>query len=196
MTTKTYPKILKLDAAGLPQEWIEAEEAISYYATNMVLFELGSTVVTFHGGYNRFTEKQSEISASSIIAIKGGFHKREEFKAPRLTNYALFERDRYVCAYCGGIFKSEKLSRDHVTPKCQGGQDIWTNVVTSCKSCNSVKGGRTVEQARMSLLYMPYTPDIYENFILKRGTKKILADQMEYLLHKVNKQSRILEIIT
>lgn len=185
------PKILKLNSAGLPQEWISTDEAVTYYATDMVLFELGTTVITYHGGINRLTQKQSIINANSIIAIKGGFHKNFNSRTPALTNHALFERDRYTCAYCGGLFKSEKLSRDHIKPKGQGGLDIWMNVVTACRVCNSNKGCRTVEQARMPLLYTPYVPDIYEEFILKQGAKKILADQMEYLLHNVNKQSRI-----
>ena len=189
---KATPRILKIDASGMPQSWISIDYAITYYATDMVLFELGSPVVTYRGGVNRVTQLQSEITTNSIIAIKGQISKKADYtRVPKLANETLFERDRYVCAYCGGLFHKDDLSREHIIPKGQGGKDIWTNVVSACKHCNSTKGCRTLEQARMSLIYLPYTPDRYENFILKQGTKRILADQMEFLLSKVNKNSRL-----
>ena len=186
------PKILKIDASGMPQQWISIEDAISYYCTDMVLYELGSPVVTYRGGINSVTQKQSEITTNSIIAIKGHRAKKADYtRTPKLENQTLFERDRHMCAYCGGLFGKDRLSREHINPRGQGGLDIWTNVVTACKSCNGDKGCRTLDQAGMKLLYLPYAPDRYENFILKQGKKKILADQMEFLLSKVNKKSRL-----
>lgn len=186
------PSILKVDLSGVPTEWISIEDAIGYYATDKVVFELGSTVATYRGGYNRITEAQSEITANSIIGVKGNMSGRYLFnRVPALTNETLFERDRYVCAYCGDHFHSKQLSREHINPRCQHGEDTWMNVVTSCKDCNSQKGGRTLDQAKMSLLYLPYVPDIYESFILQQGTRRILADQMEFLLRKVPKTSRL-----
>lgn len=186
------PKILQVDAAGFPKKWLNVKEAISYYATDSVMFELGNPVVTFRGGINRVTNQVSEITTNSIIAVKGDvIRKIDNKRVPALTNEKLFERDRYLCAYCGELFFSKDLSRDHIIPSCQGGKDIWTNVVTSCKRCNSAKGGRNLEQAKMNLLYLPYTPDRYENFILSQGVRRILADQMEFLLNKVNKNSRL-----
>lgn len=190
--SRANPKILKLDASGMPQKWLTTDEAIVYYATNMVLYELGSPVTTYRGGINRVTQIQSEITTNSIIAIRGKIFKKSDYtRAPKLTNETLFERDRYVCAYCSGLFNKENLSREHIVPRGQDGADIWTNVVTACKHCNSMKGCRTLEQARMTLIYLPYTPDRYENLILKQGRKRILADQMEFLLNGVNKNSRL-----
>lgn len=186
------PSILKVDLSGVPTEWITIEEAIGYYATDKVIFELGSPVATYRGGYNRITEAQSEITANSIIGVKGNMSGKYMFnRVPALTNETLFERDRYVCAYCGEHFHHKQLSREHINPRCQQGQDNWMNVVTSCKDCNNHKGGRTLEQAKMSLLYLPYVPDTYESFILQQGTRRILADQMEFLLRKVPKTSRL-----
>lgn len=186
------PSILKVDLSGVPTEWISIEEAIGYYATNKVIFELGNTVATYRGGFNRVTEIQSEITANSIIGVKGNMGGKYVFsRTPPLTNERLFERDRYVCAYCGNHFHYKQLSREHINPKCQHGENTWMNVVTACKDCNGHKGGRTLEQSKMSLLYLPYTPDTYESFILEQGTRKILADQMEFLLRKVPKTSRL-----
>lgn len=186
------PKVLQIDSSGMPQQWLHLKDAITYYAMDMVLFELGNPVATYRGGINRVTQLQSEITTNSIIAIKGSVAKKADFsRVPKLANETLFERDRHVCAYCAGLFHDKDLSREHIIPKGQGGKDIWTNVVTACKHCNSMKGCRTLEQSRMNLIYLPYVPDRYENFILKQGTRRILADQMEFLLSKVNKNSRL-----
>jgi hypothetical protein len=186
------PKILQVDMSGLPQDWLSIEDAITYYAKDMVLFELGNPFITYRGGFNRFTEAQSEITANSIIAIKRSIVRRTEIeRAPQLTNEKLFERDRYICAYCGNHFNDKELSREHIKPVCQHGEDTWMNVVSACKYCNSEKGGRNLEQSRMTLLYLPYVPDRYESFILEQGTRHILADQMEFLLRKVPRTSRL-----
>ena len=65
------------------------------------------------------------------------------------------------------------------------------NVVTACIKCNSRKGCRTPEEAGMSLLYLPYTPNWFEDLILQAGGRKILADQMEFLMAKVPTNSRL-----
>ncbi|MFT2520950.1 hypothetical protein ACMWQB_32720, partial [Escherichia coli] len=44
------------------------------------------------------------------------------------------------------------------------------------------------EQARMPLLYTPYVPSLWEDFILRN--RRILADQMEFLLLHVPRSSR------
>ena len=107
------------------------------------------------------------------------------------NNLAFFRRDLNVCAYCGGHFGNyNSLSRDHIHPVSKGGSNTWMNVVTACKVCNSKKGHKTLKEARMELLYVPYEPNHYENMILQNRT--ILADQMEYLLSGVPKHSRIL----
>ncbi|RZU66758.1 HNH endonuclease [Microterricola gilva] len=50
----------------------------------------------------------------------------------------VLERDRYICAYCGG----EATEADHVIPKKLGGKDELANLVAACKPCNSSKGAR------------------------------------------------------
>jgi len=62
-------------------------------------------------------------------------------------------------------------------------------VVTACKSCNHRKGNRTPEQAHMGLLYAPYVPSLWEDFILRN--RRILADQMEFLMSHLPKTSRL-----
>jgi 5-methylcytosine-specific restriction endonuclease McrA len=82
------------------------------------------------------------------------------------------------------------LTREHIKPQGQGGQDVWTNVVTACRGCNHRKGNRTPEQARMPLLYVPYKPNLWEDFILRN--RRILADQMTFLAAHLPEGSRLL----
>ena len=108
---------------------------------------------------------------------------------PGLTNAKLFARDRNVCAYCGGHFHETELTREHIIPFAQNGRDIWMNVVTACRACNHRKSSRTPEQAHMPLLYAPYVPSLWEDFILRN--RRILADQMEFLMAHLPKSSRL-----
>jgi hypothetical protein len=181
------PLILTVDLAGLPQAWVELEEAITYHAKQLVAWSVGQTVREFRGGYQRNGER-SRIATKSILAIKGSGAAKYPH-APSLTNALLFARDRHVCGYCGERFMTRDLSRDHVKPVARGGRDSWTNTVTACRRCNTRKGSRSPEQAGMPLLYVPYVPDRHEHFILRN--RRILADQMEYLLVSVSKNSRL-----
>ncbi len=181
------PLILTVDLAGLPQAWVELEEAVTYHAKQLVAWSVGQTVREFRGGYQKNGER-SRISTKSILAIKGSGAAKYPH-APSLTNSLLFARDRHLCAYCGERHMTRELSRDHVKPVARGGRDSWTNTVTACRRCNTRKGSRTPEQAGMPLLYVPYVPDRHEHFILRN--RRILADQMEYLLASVSRNSRL-----
>jgi hypothetical protein len=182
-------KVLKLSGGGLPQSWISLEQAVLHYAADEVRWDTGHTVATFRGGTNAITGLQSSITVSSIIGTKG-VPKINPFAArPGITNSKLFMRDRNTCAYCGDRFLTDLLTREHIIPYGQKGQDVWMNVVTACRSCNHRKSNRTPEQAGMPLLYAPYVPSLWEDFILRN--RKILADQMAFLAAHLPKNSRL-----
>ncbi|MCA9172689.1 MAG: HNH endonuclease, partial [Planctomycetales bacterium] len=52
----------------------------------------------------------------------------------------------------------QQLSLDHVVPRSRGGDTSWENVVCCCLKCNTRKGGRTPQEARMKLLSHPHRP--------------------------------------
>lgn len=180
-------KILALDAGGLPRKWISFEDAIVAHAKGQVVWSAGNPIVTFRGGHNH-SGVQSKIETTSIIAIKG----KTKLKTGQviLSNKTLFGRDRHMCAYCGEVKNYNELSRDHIVSKYTGGLDTWMNVVTSCMPCNSDKGHKSLQNAGLKLLYVPYIPNYFESIIL--ANRNILADQMEYLLTGVPKHSRLL----
>ena len=60
----------------------------------------------------------------------------------KLTRYAIFARDGYICQY-DECTETKDLTVDHVIPKSRGGKNTWTNMTTACKPCNTVKDART-----------------------------------------------------
>jgi 5-methylcytosine-specific restriction endonuclease McrA len=74
----------------------------------------------------------------------------------KLTRLEVFHRDQYTCQYCSK--ETRQLTLDHVTPRHQGGEHTWENIVSACIPCNRHKAGRTPEQARMRLLHHPSPP--------------------------------------
>jgi hypothetical protein len=186
------PQILALDVAGAPHRWLNVRQAAHYYATGMVAWTAGTNEFVLRGGVQRSTGLQSKIAANSIIAIKGrDFMVRNFEHTPSLTKEMLLARDRYICAYCAQRFKYDQLDLEHIIPKSKGGEDSWTNLVAACKACNHRKANRTPEAAGMKLHYVPYTPNRFEAFIL--SNRRILADQMEFLLVGVPRGSRVHE---
>jgi hypothetical protein len=185
-----HPLILTLDTHGVPHRWITWQHACYYYAKNRVAWALGENAFTVYGGLNRLTGERSEITASSIIAVKGKAMAMKSFhQIPPLNNRELFHRDRQICAYCGTMLSISKLTRDHIVPFSRGGKDTWMNVVTACRGCNEKKSDRTPELANMELLYLPYVPNRAEYLILTN--RRILADQMDFLAQHVPAQSRL-----
>ena len=172
-------RILRTDASSTPLEWIAYQDAVRFYYTEQIAYTCGENSYRIRGGINAVTGKQSIIEVNSIIATHGNNPKLHHDYVPPLNNIALFKRDAFLCLYCGGLFQRRHLSRDHVIPLSMGGEDVWKNVVTACRSCNNAKAGRTPEQAKMQLLAIPFTPTHAEYVYLQ--ARHILADQMKFL---------------
>jgi hypothetical protein len=185
-------QVLRTDVAGMPLEWIGYQDAARLISLNQVSYALGRIVYRIHGGISALTGTRSFIDVNAIIASHGRHphaHLFSQSYTPPLGNQALFRRDQSLCLYCGEQFPNFQLSRDHVRPLSQGGQDIWGNVVTACKRCNNFKAGRTPEQAGMELLAIPFTPT-HAEYVYLQG-RKILADQMNFLLAHFPRNSQL-----
>ncbi len=175
-------QILRTDISGMPLEWVSYQEAVRLYYAGQVAYACGRLLYRVHGGTNARTGRRSVVELNSIVATEGSIQARMKGRQgyiPPLDNKALFRRDDFLCLYCGQRYPGSLLSRDHVTPISQRGQDKWNNVVTACKRCNNHKAGRTPEQAGMQLLAIPFVPTHAEYVYLKG--RRILADQMEFL---------------
>ena len=189
---RELPLVLQLDVAGNPYTWITHEKSAYYYTKGLVAWSMQQDDFTLYGGTSRMTGEQSTLTMDTIIAIKGKVNQKQYASMNRvpLNNTTLFRRDQHVCGYCGNEFSTRDLSRDHIIPTSQGGPNNWMNVITACHGCNKHKDARTPEEAHMELLFVPYIPNRAEYLILQN--RKILADQMDFLLKQVPEQSRLL----
>ena len=188
-------EILVIDKNYIPHRWVSVEQAIILEAKNNVINHLGEAIFIYHGGNNHYTGEQSILKTSSIIMIAGAPNLRK-YKEPTLTNSSLFIRDRLKCCFCERVYRSVDLTCDHIHPISKGGKDIWINVVTACKSCNSVKSDTIVGQRLpngelgpqgtgfMIPIYNSYVPSKAEHLIMK--VKAIKADQLEFLINQIS----------
>ncbi len=182
--------MLALDVSGNPDRWISHELVAYYESKNLVAWKHGLDNFTLHGGINARSGIQSTLDISTIVAIKGRTMRGDDFSTrPSLTNKALFRRDHNICAYCGNDFNCAMLTRDHVHPTSRGGANVWENVVTACTRCNKHKDNKLLSEINMELLYVPYAPSRSEYLIL--SNRKILADQMEFLMINVPQHSNL-----
>jgi hypothetical protein len=75
----------------------------------------------------------------------------EALKKPGLSKakrFAILERDRFRCRYCGVEPDVATLQVDHVMPRSHGGSDDQKNLVTACSDCNIGKLDRLLKAER------------------------------------------------
>ena len=59
---------------------------------------------------------------------------------------AIYMRDGLACAWCDATIEDGAvLTLDHLIPQSKGGTNHETNLVTSCRRCNSSRGHRSVK---------------------------------------------------
>lgn len=99
----------------------------------------------------------------------------------KLSRENIYARDKYRCQYCGEELRSKELTCDHVVPRSKGGATEWVNVVTCCPGCNRKKGGKTPEEAGLSLLKNPARPSWLVGFQTRFTATDPPAAWREYL---------------
>lgn len=109
-----------------------------------------------------FRSERRRVPCPAVIRLVRYVHVPRRFRR-QVTNTFLFARDEYCCQYCGRHRRELRgrqfLTRDHVLPLSRGGDNSWTNVVTSCSTCNNRKGDRLPEEAGMTLRTEPGEPN-------------------------------------
>jgi 5-methylcytosine-specific restriction endonuclease McrA len=121
----------------------------------------------------------SVLPLPAVIRLHRFIRRRTPFV--KFSRQNLYVRDRGRCQYCGTPFDQKQLTYDHVVPRSKGGQTEWTNVVTCCMACNLKKGGRTPEEAGMSLLRKPKVPIWIPLLAMSLGIEKTPDPWKDYL---------------
>ncbi len=97
--------------------------------------------------------QRMRVPFPSVVRLRA--YVRVPYRRIMLTRKNVLRRDGFRCQYCGG---RDHLTIDHVHPRSRGGRDTWENLVTACTDCNSRKGSRTPDEARMPLARKPFRP--------------------------------------
>ena len=182
--------VLQLDIQGTPQAWITLEHAAVQVATGSVAWVDGAgPLATLRGGFNVARGQRSQIEVHPILALFGASRVNLFDTPPAFSKAKLFRRDRFTCAYCGQRFAERDLQCEHIVPASRGGRWAWMNLVTSCGVCNGRKADRTPAESAMPLLYLPYMPSRFEDFLL--DGRSIRADVHEWLAQRLPKGSRL-----
>ncbi|MCH2160980.1 MAG: HNH endonuclease [Phycisphaerales bacterium] len=110
------------------------------------------------------------IAVPKVIRLLS--YDRRPRRNVKLNRRNIYARDASRCQYCGKRFATPELTLDHVTPRVQGGENSWENLVCACVKCNARKGGRTPKQAGMRLVRAPVRPRHNPTVTLRLGPAK------------------------
>ena len=156
MSGKLHAPVLVLNANYEPINVCNVRRAMV-----MILDEKAHLVMNGRGEIRTVT---LTFPIPSIIRLESMVKRpRPEVK---LNKTEIFRRDNYTCQYCGN--HTPRPTIDHVFPRRLGGGYVWDNLVTACAPCNHRKGGRTLEQAQMTLLKSPKAPPASAKYIFGR----------------------------
>jgi len=99
---------------------------------------------------------------------------KNDFYVDKLKRIEILKRDEYQCTYCKCNLEQDNFYLDHIFPQSNGGHNWKSNLVSSCKTCNTRKNAT----------------NSYE-FLLENYRKSLLT-QKEYLEQK-NKISELIK---
>ena len=63
-----------------------------------------------------------------------------------ISRLKILQRDDYKCFYCLRELPKEDFYLDHIQPRALGGRNYKSNLVASCKSCNTKKNASNSQE--------------------------------------------------
>jgi 5-methylcytosine-specific restriction endonuclease McrA len=120
----------------------------------IVLVYLGKAKLVERRDGHKIRSVTVALSEPSVVRLD--HYVKVPFKQVMLNRRNVIRRDEGCCQYCGTT--SRPMTVDHVVPRQHGGRDIWENLVCACDRCNNKKGGRTLDEAGMTLIKQPTKP--------------------------------------
>lgn len=100
--------------------------------------------------YSVLSPKQIPLVAEKLSVLVEA--KDEDYFTDPEKRKELFERDNWTCFYCSEKVTEQNATLDHLIPQHKGGSNLKENLKTSCLMCNSIKSGKTFEEAAPLLL--------------------------------------------
>jgi 5-methylcytosine-specific restriction endonuclease McrA len=121
-------------------------------ARAMCLVIRGVVFVEEFDGARVLRSPRAEFRVPSVVRLRRYVNVRRRRQTAGMKRLRIFVRDRFRCQYCGQRRAADELTLDHITPRSRAGRSTPENLATACVSCNTRKGSRTPEEARMPLL--------------------------------------------
>jgi 5-methylcytosine-specific restriction endonuclease McrA len=118
----------------------------------MCLVIRGVVFVEEFDGLRVLRSASAQFQVPSVIRLRRYVNVRRRRQTPGMRRFRIFVRDQFRCQYCGAKLLARELTLDHITPRSKRGRSTPENLVTACVNCNTRKGSRTPEEARMPLL--------------------------------------------
>ena len=121
-------------------------------ARAMCLVIRGVVFVEEFDGQRVLRSPRAEFRVPSVVRLRRYVNVRRRRQTAAARRLRIFVRDQFRCQYCGGKRAAHELTLDHITPRSRRGGSAPENLATACVPCNTRKGDRTPEEARMPLL--------------------------------------------
>lgn len=87
-----------------------------------------------------------------LATIQSPKKKEEDYFTDPQKRTLIFERDNWLCQYCGEKVTKENATLDHYIPQSKGGKNTKENLRTCCFVCNGIKSGKSFEEAAPHIL--------------------------------------------
>ena len=121
-------------------------------ARAMCLVIRGVVSVEEFDGERVLRSPRAVFQVPSVIRLRRYVNVRRRRQTPGMRRFRIFVRDQFRCQYCAARLSVRDLTLDHITPRSKQGRTTPENLATACVRCNTRKGNRTPEEARMPLL--------------------------------------------
>lgn len=142
----TGARVLLLNATFEPLTVVTAKRAIVLMLTGKA-----ECVEAALGG--AFHSENLTVPAPSVMRLSRYVRVPYRRSVP-MTRSGVLRRDGRRCAYCSK--RADTI--DHVVPRSRGGTHTWENCVAACRSCNSRKADRLVDELGWTLPFIPRPP--------------------------------------
>jgi 5-methylcytosine-specific restriction endonuclease McrA len=144
----TGSRVLLLNATFEPLAVVTAKRAVVLMLTG----KAECVQATLEGA--AFRSENLSIPAPSVMRLSR--YVRVPYRRPvPMTRAGVLRRDGRRCGYCGR--RADTI--DHVVPRSRGGEHTWDNCVAACRSCNSRKADRLLDELGWRLDVVPRPPN-------------------------------------